>query len=132
MEIHVTIIGVILIPLAIVHIIFPKYFKWEKELKGLSLINRQMIYVHTLFVALIILLMGIMCITSAHELVFTNLGRKVSLGVGIFWLIRLFVQFFGYSSKLWKGKLFETVVHILFTLMWVYMSVMFLIIYFID
>jgi hypothetical protein len=41
MEIHFKIIGVLLIALALVHIVFPKYFNWDKELKSLSLINRQ-------------------------------------------------------------------------------------------
>lgn len=130
MEIHFTIIGIILIPLSIVHVIFPKYFDWAKELKVLSLINRQMIYVHTFFIALTILMMGILCLTSAQELTQTNLGKKISLGLGIFWTLRLFIQFFGYSSVLWKGKVFETTVHIFFILMWTYMSIIFLAAYF--
>lgn len=130
MEIHLKIIGFVLIPLSIIHIIFPKYFNWGKELKALSLINKQMIYVHTFFIALIILLMGILCLTSAEELFQTNLGKKISLGLGIFWVLRLFIQFFGYSSVLWKGKAFETTVHIFFTLMWTYMSIIFMAVYF--
>jgi hypothetical protein len=35
------------------------------------------------------------------------------------------VQLFGYSATLWKGKLFETVMHVLFTLLWAYVSVIF-------
>lgn len=131
MEIHLKIIGFILIPLSIVHVIFPKYFNWDKELKPLSLINRQMIYVHTFFIALIILLMGVLCLTSAEELIKTNLGKKISLGLGMFWVLRLFIQFFGYSSVLWKGKTFETAVHIFFTLLWTYISTTFLLAYFI-
>ncbi len=130
MEVHFTIIGIILIPLSIIHVIFPKYFDWAKELKVLTLINREMIYVHTFFIALTILMMGILCLTSAQELTETNLGKKISLGLGIFWTLRLFIQFFGYSSILWKGKVFETTVHIFFTLMWTYMSVIFLAAYF--
>lgn len=131
MEIHLKIIGFILIPLSIVHVIFPKYFNWDKELKPLSLINRQMIYVHTFFIALIILLMGVLCLTSADELIKTNLGKKISLGLGMFWVLRLFIQFFGYSSVLWKGKTFETAVHIFFTLLWTYISTTFILAYFI-
>ncbi len=130
MEIHFIIIGIILIPLSIIHVIFPKYFDWAKELKVLSLINRQMIYVHTFFIALTILMMGILCLTSAQELTQTHLGKKISLGLGIFWALRLVMQFFGYSSVLWKGKVFETTIHIFFTLMWTYMSIIFLAAYF--
>ncbi len=130
MEIHFKIIGVLLIALALVHIVFPKYFRWEKELKSLSLINRQMMIVHTFFIALTVFLMGLLCLTSSNELMGTNLGKKISLGLGVFWTIRLFIQFFGYSADLWKGKKFETYMHILFSILWTYFSVIFLTTYF--
>jgi hypothetical protein len=83
-------------------------------------------YVHTFFIALTVLLMGILCLTSSSELIETNLGKKICLGFGIFWAIRLFLQFFGYSSKLWKGTTFETIIHIVFSFLWVYLSYVFL------
>lgn len=130
MEIHFKIIGVLLIALALVHIVFPKYFNWHKELKSLSLINRQMMTVHTFFIALTVFLMGLLCLTSSAELIETNLGKKISLGLGLFWTVRLFIQFFCYSTDLWKGKKFETFMHIIFSLLWTYLSIIFLTIYF--
>jgi len=130
MEIHFKIIGVLLIALAFVHIVFPKYFNWDKELKALSLINRQMMTVHTFFIALTVLLMGLLCLTSSAELIETNLGKKISLGLGVFWTVRFVIQFFGYSSDLWKGKKFETFMHIIFSLLWTYLSIIFLMTYF--
>jgi hypothetical protein len=130
MEMHLKIIGFLLIALSLVHIIFPKYFNWDKELKSLSLINRQMMTVHTFFIALTVLLMGLLCLTSSAELTETSLGKKISLGLGIFWTIRLIIQFFGYSTDLWKGKKFETLMHITFSLLWAYLSAVFLTTYF--
>lgn len=126
MEIHLKIIGGLLIFLALLHGIFPKYFNWKQELSALSIANRQIMYVHSFFIALMVLLIGLLCITSSDELINTPLGKRVSLGIGIFWGIRLFIQFFGYSSKLWIGKTFETVVHILFSIFWTYLTVIFL------
>ena len=126
MEIHYQIIGLLLILLALVHVVFPRYFDWKNELRPLSLINRQMMTIHTLFVALVVLLMGLLCVTDTRALIETSLGKKISLGFGIFWLVRLFVQFFGYSSALWKGKKFETTVHVIFSILWGYFSVVFL------
>ncbi len=126
MEIHYKIIGVLLIILSLVHIIFPRYFNWKIELQPLSLINRQMMTVHTLFIALTVFLMGILCLISTTDLIHTDLGKTVSLGLGIFWTLRLIIQFFGYSSALWKGKKFETSIHILFSMLWVYLSVIFI------
>lgn len=129
MELQLKIIGILLIILALVHVIFPKYFNWESELKSLSLVNRQMMQVHTFFIALVVLLMGILCLTSATELTQTNLGKRISLGLGIFWGVRLLVQFFGYSSELWKGKKLETTIHILFSLLWTYLTFIFFKVY---
>ena len=131
MEIHFKIIGILLIVLALIHVIFPKYFNWEDDLKPLSLINRQMMQAHTFFIALTVLLMGILCFTSSEELINTHLGKRISLGLGVFWFIRLLFQFFVYSSMHWKGKKFETVVHILFSLLWLYLSFIFLMVYFV-
>lgn len=128
MEIHLRVIGILLIILACVHVIFPRYFNWAKETSTMSLINRQMMYVHTLFIALTVFLMGLLCVTSATEIVTTPLGRKIALGLGIFWIIRLLIQLFGYSSKLWKGKGFETIVHVAFTLFWIYMGIVFMVV----
>jgi hypothetical protein len=124
-QIHIEIIGWLLILLALVHIIFPKYFKWKTELAGLSLINREMMQVHTFFIALTVFGMGILCISSASELLATPLGKKMLLGLAIFWSIRMLMQFFVYSAALWKGKAFETFVHIIFSGLWVYMAAVF-------
>jgi len=130
MEIHLIIIGILLMVLALIHIIFPKYFNWKKELSSLSLINREMMQVHTFFIALAVFLMGLLCLVSSEEIVSTELGKTISLGLGIFWTFRMFFQFFGYSKELWKGKTFETLVHIVFSLFWMYLTVVFFGIYF--
>lgn len=130
MELHLKIIGILLIALASLHITFPKYFNWGKELQSLSLINRQMMQIHTFFIALTVFLMGLLCLTSSNELIKTDLGKKVSLGIGVFWITRLFIQFFGYSPILWKGKRFETTAHLVFSLLWIYLSTIFLILFF--
>jgi hypothetical protein len=132
MELNLKIIGILLILLGILHVIFPRYFKWKQDFIQVSHINRQMMYVHAFFIALMVFLLGLLCITSANEIISTNLGKKISLGIGIFWTARLLIQFFGYSSLLWKGKTFETTIHILFSVLWIYLSMIFLTIYFIQ
>ena len=125
MYFQLKIIGIVLIALALVHVVFPKYFNWDKELGTLSLINRQMMLVHTFFISLIVFLMGLLCLISTNELMETDIGKKISFGLAIFWTMRLLIQFFGYSSKLWKGKVFETSVHVVFIFLWSYLSFIF-------
>lgn len=126
MELHLKISGILLISLAFTHSIFPKYFKWKLDLEHASHITRQMMYVHAFFIALTVFLMGLLCLTSSTELANTAFGKRISLGLGIFWFIRLLIQYFGYSSVLWKGKAFETTVHILFSVLWIYLCWVFI------
>jgi hypothetical protein len=121
-------IGAAMIVLALVHMVFPKYFGWKEELASLSLINRQLMKVHTAFIALAIFLMGLLCLIYSIELVNTRLGRKIALGLGIFWGCRLLVQIFVYSPKLWRGKRFETGAHVMFTILWIYFTTVFVMI----
>ena len=130
MELQLKIIGILLSILAIIHLGFPKYFNWKTELQSLSLINKQMMIVHTFFIALVVLMIGLLCLTSSKELIETEFGKKIALGFGVFWGIRLIFQLFVYSPKLWKGKIFETAMHIIFTIFWIYMSILFLYIFF--
>jgi hypothetical protein len=129
MEIHFKIIGVLLMALALLHFYFPKYFSWKQELGKISLINRQIMYVHSFFIAFAVFLIGLLAFTSAGELMQTSFGKRISLGIGIFWGARLIIQFFGYSSKLWKGKAFETTVHIVLAVFWAYLTAIFILPY---
>lgn len=129
MELHLKIIGILLIGIAVIHASFPTRFNWKQELIPLSIINRQLVYVHSFFIALMVLLVGLLCLTSPVELVHSVLGKRVSLGLGIFWGARLFVQLFVYSSTIWKGRRFETTMHIIFSFIWAYLSVVFVAIY---
>jgi hypothetical protein len=127
MEIHLKIIGSLLILLSLLHAIFSKYFNWKNDLKPLSLINRQIMRVHTFFIALILLLMGFLCVTSSSDLLNTRLGNRILAGMLVFWFIRLFIQFFGFSVEHWKGKRFESWVHVLCSAFWIYMCGVFFI-----
>jgi hypothetical protein len=125
LEINLQIAGLVQIALALIHGAFPKRFRWKEEFASVSLLSRQIMYVHTLFVALVVFLMGVLCFTSAPDLISTSLGKRVCLGLGVFWGLRLAIQFFGYSSELWRGKRLETSIHIIFSILWVYLTATF-------
>jgi len=129
MDLQLKMMGILLMFLAMLHLIFPKYFNWKQELRSLSLINRQIMYVHAFFIGFVVFLVGLICLTSSADLMSTTLGKRVSLALGLFWIVRLYIQFFGYSSKLWRGKFFETAVHIFFSILWIYLSTVFFLAY---
>ncbi|MCE9598690.1 MAG: hypothetical protein K8S54_12035 [Spirochaetia bacterium] len=115
----IQIAGILQIALAVLHLLFPARFNWREETARLSLLNRQIFYVHTFFVCLILVLFGLLSIFFADELMLPQpLSKAVSGGISVFWLCRLLAQLFVYDSSLWKGKTFETVVHFAFILLW--------------
>jgi hypothetical protein len=129
MEIHLKTIGIILILLSCIHPFFPRYFSWKEDFGGVSVINRQMMYVHTYFIGLIVFLIGILCLCCTSDMIHTKMGKYICFGLSVFWAIRLYCQFFVYSTLLWKGKKFETGAHIFFTCLWIYLTLIFFIIY---
>jgi hypothetical protein len=118
-----------MIVLALMHVVLPKYFRWEEESTSLSLITKQILYVHTFFIAFVVLLMGLLCMGYADELINNRLGKVISLGLAGFWFTRLIFQFFIYSPKLWRGKRFETTIHVVFSMGWFYFTSVFLLSY---
>lgn len=130
MEIHLKIIGVLLILLSLIHFDLPRRFDWKNNLAGLNLFNRQMFKVHVVFIMVMEILLGILFFTSAEDLVNTDLGKNICLGLGVFWGLRAVFQFFVYSTKLWKGKTFETFIHISFSILWFYLTTVFFVIAF--
>lgn len=125
MIIHLHIIGVLLLVLAVAHVDFPRYFQWRKEVAGLTLLTQQVFFVHHAFIGITVGLMGLLTLLHAHELISTPLGNNICLGFAVFWLIRAFCQVFVYSPLLWRGKAFETTVHVLFLAFWIYMTVVY-------
>jgi len=125
MEFHLKLVGCILIGLACLHLIFPRYFNWKEELAKISLVNKQVMEVHTFFIGIMVLLMGFLCLSTTAEEFQSPLGSRLLLGLFLFWLLRLVIQFVWYSPKLWKGRPFETLMHVLFTALWLYFTLVF-------
>ncbi len=121
-ELHLRVAGVLQILLALLHLDFPRRFAWRVELGQLSLLNRQMFHVHTLFVCLVLALFGALSLFAPAALLEpTRLARLVLAGIAVFWLVRLYCQWFVYDSQLWRGKPFEMAMHCLFSLLWGYL-----------
>lgn len=126
MEAHLQVVGILLILLALMHIAFPAYFGWKEELAPLSLLTRQIMYVHTFFIGLVVLLIGVVSFFYTDHLLSEKTGNILCIGFAFFWVTRLFFQCFVYSPTLWRGKPFETFVHVIFTLLWIYISVVYI------
>jgi hypothetical protein len=114
--------GVALLVLFVLNFFVPRRFNWREELPRLSLINRRIVQVHAMFIALVLLMMGALLVgMTDHLLEPTPLARAVLVGLFIFWLVRLYMQWFVYDAELWRGKRFETAMHFLFTGLWTFL-----------
>lgn len=123
MELHLRVAGALQIGLAILHLFFPKRFQWKEELSRLSLLNRQVFLVHTVFICFVLVMMGALSLFASQTLVHrTLLSRLVLVGFASFWGLRLVFQWLVFDLRLWRGNSFNTFVHILFTVMWTYLT----------
>lgn len=126
LELNLRLVGFTMTAIALLHATFPKRFEWKSELTKLSLLNRQMFLVHCFFIALFLLLVGLLCLLTPQALTTHSfLALLVSGGLCVFWVCRLFVQFCIYDPSLWRNKHFETSVHITFAFIWLYYVITF-------
>ncbi len=124
LEFAFKIAGILLMILGPAHLYFYKYFDWEEESRKMSPLNGQIFLVHSFFISLVVLMMGILLFFYTRTLLMPSaLGRLVLLGLLIFWSSRLIIQLFFYDVKLWKGNPLYTFVHISFTFLWTYLVV---------
>lgn len=126
LNIHLRIVGGLMLLLALAHIYFAKQFRWKEELQHVSLLTRQIFNVHCFFIALILVLCGLLSMFCAPSLLEQNpLAKAVLIGLVIFWAARLFIQFFVYDARLWRGNRLNTVMHIVFSAMWSYYTLVY-------
>ena len=120
-NLHLKIVGILLLFLAFAHVLFPRRFGWKEDFAKVSLLNRQIFYVHCFFIVLMLAMIGFLTLFYTSLLLRRDeLARIVLAGLALFWAARLFIQIFVYDSKLWRGHRFNTLMHVLFTGMWSY------------
>ena len=125
--VHLRAAGILMAVLVLVNLLVPGRFRWRQEMARLSLINRQIFRVHSFFIVLTLAMFSALLLTCSDALVVpTRLSRAVLTGLAVFWFARALVQWFYYSPRLWRGNRFNTVMHWLFSALWVYLTTTFL------
>ena len=73
----------------------PQVLDWRSELAQLSVLTRQLVWVHGIFIVLVIIGFGVLTLLNAEALAGgTPLARCVCGFIAIFWTARLSLQFF--------------------------------------
>jgi hypothetical protein len=123
---HLRLVGVLMAALVVVNLFVPRRFHWHDEMARLSLVNREIFQAHSVFIVLTLALFSALLLTCADALLEpTRLARAVLIGLTIFWTLRMLMQWFFYSPDIWRGHRFYTVMHALFSVLWVYVSAVF-------
>jgi len=124
--VHLRIVGVLMAALVLVNLCVPAHLRWREELARLSLVNRQIVQVHSAFIVLTLGLLSALLLTTAGALLEPSpLGRAVLLGLTVFWTARLLIQWFFYSPEIWRGDRFRTAIHYAFSATWAYVAAVF-------
>jgi hypothetical protein len=123
---HLRFIGVLMAALVVVNLFVPARFHWREEMARLSLVNRQIFQAHTVFIVLTVAMCSALLLTSADALLEpTRLSRLVLAGLTIFWGVRMLMQWCFYSPAIWRGHRFNTVMHGVFSVAWIYITATF-------
>ncbi|SPE24892.1 conserved membrane hypothetical protein [Candidatus Sulfotelmatomonas gaucii] len=121
--IHLQLVGALLVILGVSHAFFNRYFGWEQELAGVSLLTRRIFFVHSFFIALGVTLAGVISLFYARALLSPSaLNSAVLAGMAAFWLCRLLAQIFTYDAAIWRGNRFRTWMHVVFSALWCYVT----------
>ena len=124
--VHLRVVGVVMASLVVVNLVVPRLFHWREEMSRLSLLNRQIFQAHNVFLILTLALFSALLLTSGAALLEpTRLSRAVLAGLTVFWGLRMLMQWYFYSPLIWRGHRFNTVMHYVFSVTWVYVTTVF-------
>jgi hypothetical protein len=124
--VHLRLVGVVMASLVVVNLVVPGRFHWREEMSRLSLVNRQIFQAHSVFLVLTLALFAALLLTCGAALLEpTRLSRAVLFGLTVFWGLRMLMQWCFYSPLIWRGHRFNTVMHYVFSVVWVYVTTVF-------
>lgn len=119
-------IGVCLILQSFAHIHLHKRLKWGEEAARMSPFNAAVFHVHTFFICLVLVMMGLpLAIDPGLLLEKSKIGAWAAWSLCVFWGCRLWCQWFTYNPAWWKGQRFEISMHWVFTGVWLALTVIF-------
>lgn len=118
--------GAGLLLLALVHIPIARRLRWREDARRLSPVNESVFHVHTFFICLVLVMMGLPCLLDPLVLLErTRASAWLAWSFAGFWAVRLYAQWFIYPRNLWRGFRMETTVHYLFTFLWAGLTALF-------
>ena len=104
----------------------PKTLDWRATLAKLDGLSRQIIWVHGVFIVLVIVAFGLISVLFAGDLVTGNpLARAMCFFIASFWTARLMVQFFVFDAAPYLKSAFLRLGYHLLTVVFAYHAVVY-------
>lgn len=126
LELLLRVTGAGLISLAFLHIPIGRKLQWKADCRKLTPVNESVFHVHTLFICLVLVMMGLPCLVQPSIFLTPSpAGAWMAWSFSGFWFVRLYCQWFVYKADLWRGQRLETMVHWWFTFIWIALSAVF-------
>jgi hypothetical protein len=101
----------------------PYRLRWKEDLAKLTLLNRKLMWVHGGFTVYTIIAFGAMSFALHEEML---RGDRAALAlasfIGLYWLLRIIVDFAYYSHRDWPSGAAFRVGHALLTSLFVFLS----------
>ncbi|WP_051944518.1 hypothetical protein [Streptacidiphilus rugosus] len=127
LDLQLPLVGAALIGVGLFHALLPRLIGWPKDLAGTTLLTRQVSFAHLFFIALTCVLLGLLPLTLAPQLLAGGpLATALLVGQTLFWGARWLFQFAVFSPRLWRGDRFRTAGHVAFSLLWTWVTGVFL------
>jgi hypothetical protein len=118
--------GAGMIVLALAHIQMSRVLRWREDAALMPLSSESVFHVHTFFVCATLVLMGLPAVLAPHVFIErTAAGTWLAWSFSVFWSLRLIVQWFVFPRALWRGKVLETRMHYMFTVVWLGLTTLF-------
>lgn len=92
--------GYLQIALCLGSLVIPKMLNWNRELNKVALIIKQIFWTYAAYILIFNLSFGLLSVFGAEELLANSfLSKSVSVFIFIYWLARVFIQFFYFDTK---------------------------------
>jgi hypothetical protein len=102
----------------------PTRLHWKEDLRKLTSFNRKLMWVHGAFAVLTIIAFGTLTLELHAEML---RGDRAALGValfiGVYWALRIAVDFFYYAHTDWPRGPGFVIGHILLTTLFAYLAI---------
>ena len=94
---------------AVYHCLFWKVFNWDADLIKLTFLNRAIMQVLNLCLTFCFLIFAYISFFHTTELLSSDLGQSLLVGISIFWLLRAIEQILFFKLKHWLSIVFTLI-----------------------